>query len=503
MKSGDKMKVLRCEDIRAADREAQRLGIAGIVLMEHAAMALARAVESAQAMCGGRVAIVCGSGNNGGDGYALARLLHEKRDFKIKLVRDKAPDASCVDATANERLAVRLGIEMCTFEQFDPSDHDIIVDCLFGTGLSRELDSPYTELIERINQSQAYVIACDIASGLSADGGMIMGCAVKANETISFAAGKLGLYMNEGIAYSGQVTIADIGIPDALFQDFDSYTILDDTVVSAFLPKRRAHSHKRSYGNLLMIGAAQGMYGALLMAAKAALRCGAGLVTMMGDEDLASGALTLSEAMCLSYPEQNEEAFQALLQRYDCVSIGNGLGRDTKAMWLVRQVWESDRPAVFDGDALYLLGEWKERKKRTAPYVLTPHPKELSYLLGTDITKLIESPAEALKLSERAYPSGVIVMKNTRTVISNGKNRYLNITGNHGLATGGSGDVLCGMILGFMGQAASPLEAAACAVYLQGRCADSLGKVMALRSILPGDIIEQISKELTALDKEI
>ena len=150
-----------------------------------------------------------------------------------------------------------------------------------------------------------------------------------------------------------------------------------------------------------------------------------------------------------------------------------------------------------------MLGEWKERKKRTAPYVLTPHPKELSYLLGTDITKLIESPAEALKLSERAYPSGVIVMKNTRTVISNGKNRYLNITGNHGLATGGSGDVLCGMILGFMGQAASPLEAAACAVYLQGRCADSLGKVMALRSILPGDIIEQISKELTALDKEI
>ena len=129
--------------------------------------------------------------------------------------------------------------------------------------------------------------------------------------------------------------------------------------------------------------------------------------------------------------------------------------------------------------------------------------KELSYLLGTDITKLTENPSEALKLSERAYPNGVIVMKNTRTVISNGKKRYLNTNGNHGLATGGSGDVLCGMILAFIGQGASPLEAAACAVYLQGRCAESLGKAMALRSILPRDIIEQISKELTELDKEI
>lgn len=498
--AGEEMRVLRCEDVRAADRAAQKIGIVGIVLMEYAAVALAKAVEKAQVKYGGRVAVVCGNGNNGGDGYALARLLCQKKCFQVSIVRQSKPDAICEDAVINEKIAERLGIIMYTYNQFQARDYDIIVDCLFGTGLNRELGSPYVELIEQINRCQAYVIACDIASGLSADNGKVMGCAVRANETITFAAGKLGLYMNEGIACSGRIVIADIGIPDSLLHGYEAFTILDDDLISGFLPVRKAHSHKRSYGSLLMIGAAKGMHGALLMAAEAALRSGAGLVTMMGDEGLAASALTLSEAMFLSYPAQ-EENFQEILQRYDCISIGNGLGRDTKAMRLVQQVWQSDRPAVFDGDALYLLGKWKERKKRTAPYVLTPHPKELSYLLGIDTARLAENPLEALKLSESGYQNGVIVIKNTKTIISNGKNRYLNTTGNHGLATGGSGDVLCGMILAFMGQAAPSLEAAVCAVYLHGKCADSLSTQMAARSIMPRDIINQIPKELIVLEK--
>lgn len=497
------MKVLRCDDIRAADKEAQRLGIAGIVLMEHAAMALAEAVCRVCKDHGNRVAIVCGCGNNGGDGYALARLLSQRKRIQVSVVREDKPNSLSEEAAINARLVEALNITMYAFEQFEAQNYDIIVDCLFGTGLNRKLCDPYVKLIHQINQSQAYVIACDIPSGLSADTGMIMGHCVKAHETITFAAGKLGLYMNEGNESCGKITIANIGIPHSLLQAYESFTIIDDEMAQAFLPIRKAHSHKRSYGNLLLIGANKGMYGALLMAASAALRCGAGLVTMMGDEELAASALSLSEAMCVAFPPQKEKTFQEQLKQYDCVAIGNGLGRGTLAMWLVQQVWQSNIPAVFDGDALYVLGKWKDKKRRTAPYVLTPHPKELSYLLGIDTLKLMEKPSEALKLSESAFPDGVIVMKNTRTLISNGKTRYLNITGNHGLATGGSGDVLCGMITALMGQSASALQVSACAVYLHGKCAESLSRSMATRSILPRDIIEQLPKELMAFQKEL
>lgn len=495
------MKVLLCDDVRAADQNAQKLGIPAIVLMEHAAMALADAVFRAQKRCGGRVAILCGSGNNGGDGYALARLLWQKQDIQETVFCRQKPDALCEAAKVNAEAVEKLQIPILCFEQFQPHHFDIIVDCLFGTGLNRNLDQDTCELIYQINQSGGYIIACDIPSGLCADSGKVMGCAVKAQETITFAAGKLGLYMNAGIEHCGLVRIADIGIPPLLLQQYSGYTILDDLLIQSFLPIRKENSHKRSYGNLLLIGAKKGMYGALLMAAKAALRCGAGLVTMMGDEGLVHNVAAVSEAMCLPYPIQDAQYFQELLKQYDCVSIGNGLGRDESAMWLVQQVWLSDRPAVFDGDALYLLGQWKKRKDRSAPYVLTPHPKELSYLLGVSTAELIENPIEALKLSESAFLNGVIVMKNSRTLITDGKRRYLNLSGNHGLATGGSGDVLCGMIIGLMGQSASPLHSSACAVYLHGKCADTLREQMAARSILPSDIIEQLPKELQRFDK--
>lgn len=494
------MKVLRCADIRAADGRAQEFGIAGIVLMEHAAIALAARVKRAAECYGKRIAIVCGSGNNGGDGYALARLLKQNDDFQITIVNNYELDSLPKDAKANALTAQKLKITMLPFKQFQGDDYDILVDCLFGSGLTRAITEPYAGIIKQMNESNAYKIACDIPSGLSADSGLMMGCALKVQETVTFGSGKLGLYMNDGITHSGLVTIADIGIPQQIMEEYEAITILDDQIIRKCLPKRKANSHKRSYGNLLLIGGKKGMHGALLMAAEAALRCGAGLVTMMGDETFTESAALLREAMSLSYPKQDAAAFQKQLQQYDCVAIGNGLGRDQQAMWLVQQVWYSNCPAVFDGDALYLLGQWQKREERTAPYALTPHPKELSYLLGVDTEILIKNPSEALKLSENAFPNGVIVMKNTHTLISDGRLRYLNITGNHGLATGGSGDVLCGMILGLLGQGSTMIEAAAGAVYLHGKCADLLSEKMAVRSILPRDIIDQIAKVLILFD---
>lgn len=485
------MKVLRCEDMRAADVDAQELGIPGIVLTEHAAIALAAAVKRAAQSYGKCIAIVCGSGNNGGDGYALARLLRQYEDLQVTIVKNHEAKDLPEDARMNALSAAKLSITMISFAQFQAGDYDILVDCLFGIGLSRVICEPYRGIIEQMNDSNAYKIACDIPSGLSADDGNILGCALKAQETITFGCGKLGLYMNEGTTHCGHITIADIAIPRQITDRFDAISILDKKAVKPMLPLRKTNSHKRSYGNVLLIGGHKGMYGALLMAGEACLRCGAGLVTMMGDTEFCRSTV-LKEAMCLEYPDKNEEAFQKLTKSFDCVAVGNGLGRDSDAMWLVQQVWNSNLPAIFDGDALYLLGQWQDRKPRTAPYALTPHPKELSYLLGIDTADLIKKPSAALKLSENAFPNGVIVMKNTRTIISDGHRRYLNIGGNHGLATGGSGDVLCGMILGLYAQGGDMTDAAACAVYLHGKCADDLSINMAMRSILPRDMIKQL-----------
>lgn len=494
------MKVLRCDQVREMDQKSIQLGISGMLLMEHAAMALAKAVKKAALQYGKNIAVVCGKGNNGGDGYALARLLLQDKSLSVTIIANHQPADLQGDAKANAQIAHQLQIPIVPFERFDAHQYDIIVDCLFGSGLCKAIHAPYTDVIERINQSNAYVIACDIPSGITADQGLIAGCAVKAQETITFAAGKLGLYMNEGITHCGNITIADIHIPNAIMDQYDGCTILEDAVIQKHLPIRTARSHKRTYGNLLLIGGRKGMSGALLMATKAALRCGAGLCTMMGDETTAYGAHEVTEAMTLPFPDQTDDVdFQQLLAQYDRVAIGNGLGRDERAMWLVQQVWKSDCLAVFDGDALFLLGEWKNRPTRKNEYVLTPHPKELFYLLGIETRKLLENPSEALIQSERAFPNGVIAMKNTRTLISDGKKRYLNVNGNHGLATGGSGDVLCGMILGFWGQMQKGMDAAICAVYLHGKCADTLAEHMAAQSLLPRDLIKQIPQELKTL----
>lgn len=496
------MKIWRCEDIRAADQKAQELGIAGIVLMEHAAIALAKVVIEASKSYGRRIAIICGCGNNGGDGYALARLLKQNDALQVTIVKNHEIDNLSGDAKTNAEIAVRLGIPMITSEQLSADGYDILVDCLFGSGLSRAIVGENAHLIEQLNNFDAYRIACDIPSGLSADEGLIQGCAFQAHETVTFGGGKLGLYMNDGITHSGTITIADIGIPPQVMNEYESIVILDDDIIQQRLPHRTINSHKRTYGNLLLIGGKKGMHGALCMASEASLRCGAGLVTMMGEELHCGSAFALQEAMCLNYPKLDSEAFQKQLLHFDCVAVGNGLGRDERAMWLIQQVWNSDLPAVFDGDALYLLGQWPKRKSRTAPYVLTPHPKELSYLLGVDTKDLLKNPSEALKLSEKTFSNGVVVLKNARTLISDGSARYLNLTGNHGLATGGSGDILCGMILGLMGQGSSGMDAAACAVYLHGKCADSLSKTMATRSILPRDLLRQLPKELMSFDIE-
>lgn len=489
------MKALGREAAQRLDQQAQDLGIPGILLMEHAAQALLDRVVIAAQKQGKRIGVVCGSGNNGGDGYALARLLNQRGGFQVSIVKAgevKTKEAQCFAALTSD-------LPLMNADEADFSAFDIIVDCLLGIGLDRPVSGRYAQLIAAINAADAYVIACDIPSGLDADTGKIMGCAVQAQETVSFACGKMGLYVNEGIEQSGTVHVADITIPQSLLAKNVGLTIMTSRDFQHVVPKRHIHSHKGSYGKLLMIGGRSGMSGALLLAAQAALRCGIGTCTLMSDPaTLAAAAITIPEAMQKNLPQLYDADFAEVLSEYDVIAIGNGLGRDELAAWLVSQVWQSDRLALFDGDALYALGQQKERLSRQTPFVLTPHPKELSYLLGIEVQKILESPSETLKQSERAFPNGTLVLKNTATIITDGHRRYLYPGGNDGLASGGSGDVLSGMISGFLGQG-TPLAATLSGVLLHGYTADLLTPQCSGYALLPGDLITAIPTALTEL----
>ncbi len=495
------MKVLSRIQAQHLDQRAQELGIDGVLLMEHAAAALYERVVEATYQYGKCVGIVCGSGNNGGDGYALARLLAQRQDISLRIVK-VGSEVKTREATVFAHLACASNIAMAEAANVDFTSFDVIVDCLFGIGLDREITNNYAHIIQKINAANAYVIACDIASGIHADSGLIMGCAIKAQETVSFACGKMGLYFNEGIEHSGKITIADITIPASLCPEDEGLHYLDKCDFQRFLPKRHIHSHKGSYGKLLLIGGRSGMSGAALLAMEAALRCGVGTGTLMSDPiTLSAAAVALPEAMHLDMVKQGDETIRELLAQYDVIAIGNGLGRDEHAAWLVEQVWRCDRPAIFDGDALYLLAHQKKHSKRQSPYVITPHPKELSYLLGIEVQEVLKSPLEALKQSERAYSDGVLVLKNTSTMITNGQYRCLYHGGNDGLAKGGSGDVLCGMIAGFLAQS-DALSAAICAVILHAYCADLLMSQMCGYAMLPSDVIDVIPLALKQLMHE-
>lgn len=492
------MKVMKAEDVRKLDYEASQAGISTLVLMQRAADALYHHVKKRAQQDIQRVTILCGPGNNGGDGFALALLLRQDRCFDV--------DVYCfLDLTQmsqDERYYARsCRNENVTVLQKMPEslqEYDMIVDCLFGTGLDRPITGKYAELIDLVNQSDAYVLACDIPSGLSADHGEILGAGIQADATVSFAAGKFGLYVQEGLTHCGHTEIADIGIPQHLIDAKMGFTLLTAAAVKQMLPPRHHSAHKGTYGKALLIGGSYGMGGALLLAARAALRCGVGTCTLMGDERvLMSIAGMIPEAMSVPFPDELEEQiFQRFLKQYDGIAIGNGLGRGAWAKWLVEQVWNSDVPCVLDGDAFYLISQMHNLKKRKAKTVFTPHPKEVSYLLGTEIQDVVKKPVEALFRLLKQYPGVCMVMKGAKTLLSDGEGHWINVIGNDGLATGGSGDTLCGMILSFLTQGANPLDAAACGVYLHAACADALLAYETTYSILPSDLIMILPKLL-------
>lgn len=474
----------------------QKIGIPSEVLMERAALKVVEFMEG-RCLCTGKSLVVCGSGNNGGDGFAVARLLHQKgRDVTLVFVGKEASMSR--ECRLQAKVARNLGVKIVT--EIPDEEYNIIIDAIFGVGLSREVGGHYAEVVERMNQSRAAKLAIDIPSGIDAKSGRVLGIAFRADDTVTFQCEKLGCVLFPGKEYAGRVHVADIGIETAcLMGQPDVCFTLDEEDIARFLPKRRADSHKGTYGRVLMITGSRGMAGAAYLSAKAAYLCGAGLVQVYTHE---SNRVVLQqllpEAIISTYGDEiqkdDTDKLSGLLSWADVVCIGCGLSQEASAMWLVEgTLGQCTVPCIIDADGLNLLsrnmGLLHEAK---GDVVLTPHMKEMSRLLHCSVAELKEARFDKLHEFVERYPV-VCALKDSRSVVASaGRQMFVNTAGNSGMAKAGSGDVLAGVITAFLAQKEAAFESAVYGVYLHACGGDEARKACGCHSMLAQDLLEGI-----------
>ncbi len=506
------MKIVTAAEMQDIDRRAiEEFGIPGIVLMENAGCGAADAIEIfAEESDIERILVIAGKGNNGGDGFVVARhLVNRGYDCSICL----CAEASSVggDAKVNLEAARKMGIEV--FELGDDiavldglfDEAELIVDALLGTGLVKEVSGPYAEIIERINFSDLPVAALDIPSGLDCSTGRPLGIAVEADMTVTFCLPKIGTVIHPGADYVGELLVADIGAPYQLLEDSSLKTEIvtsEEMAGILFLP-REAESHKGSYGHVLLLAGSTGKTGAAVLAAQSALRSGSGLVTAAVPASLNSVLEEkLTEVMTEPLPEKEAGIFSlealdkacSLLEGKSALVLGPGLGRSpATGEFICKLVSKLKVPTVIDADGLWHLAEKKELlKEASVPLILTPHPGEMAHLTGMSVQKVQEDRiGVARKFAEEH--GCIVVLKGAGTVTATPEGEvYLNISGNPGMATAGTGDVLCGMIGSFLGQGLDPLEAAIAAVWLHGTAGDAAVEKKGEAGLIATDIIEMI-----------
>ncbi|GAB3275145.1 NAD(P)H-hydrate dehydratase [Parahaliea aestuarii] len=483
---------------RALDRHAiEKGGIAGGILMARAAAAawellLQRWPEPR------RIQVVCGTGNNGGDGYLLADIAH-KRGFPVTVWQVGDAGRIAGDALRAREQALANGVVVAPFARDCLAAEGVLVDALLGTGLGGEVRPAQYEAIVAMNAAGLPLLALDIPSGLCADSGRVLGAAVKADATATFIVAKRGLYTGAGPACCGDIHLATIGVPraslaanPAAVQRLDLYSLL------AQWPARKPDAHKGDCGRVVVVGGDDGMGGAILLAAEAALRCGAGLVSAATRERHVSALLArCPEAMARGV--RGGQDLAPMLAAVDAIALGPGLGQSSWSEQLFQAACDQaacdqaaceaqDKTLVVDADGLNLLagGAGGVRFPRQ-DWVLTPHPGEAARLLGTD-TAAIQADRFAAVQALQARYGGVVVLKGKGSLICDGRHLLLSDYGNPGMASGGMGDVLSGVIAALLAQGLAPLDAAALGVCLHGAAADSAAGA-GQRGLLASDLL--------------
>ncbi|MFN3413229.1 MAG: NAD(P)H-hydrate dehydratase [Thermoanaerobaculum sp.] len=476
--------------MRAADRHIiEELGLPSVVLMEQAAAAVNAAVE-ARAERRDLVVVLCGRGNNGGDGLAMARQRHASGGL-VEAVLVAHPGELSEDAAVQWELARRFGVPRRVLTKQDLRALEallnraaVVVDALYGTGLDRPLSGLPAQVVELVNALDGEVVAVDIPSGLSGNGGVPLGPAVAADVTVTFGALKWVHVLAPAAILCGDVVVAHIGIPQAAVEKAASGFVLEAQDVADWLPYRTLDAHKGHFGHLLVVAGRRGRAGAAALAAKAGVRAGAGLVTVATAVDAVSPIQArVPEAMVDPLPTGEDgsvsgEGIEESLRKATAVAVGPGLGLGEGPRRLLSRILELwSGPLVLDADALTLLaGQLEKLRGRTAPTVLTPHPGELARLLGITPAQVQEDrPAWARRTAERC--GGTVVLKGFHTLVAEAEGPvWVNPTGSPGLASGGAGDVLAGLIGAFLAQGLPAKQAAALGVFLHGRAAELAGK---------------------------
>mgnify|MGYP003071213319 FL=1 len=491
--------------MKAADQYTiQKLGVPSLELMEHAAQACVQVLEDEKVDLS-HVCVVCGSGNNGGDGFAIARILQNNR-YSVETFCVGNPEHYTEETQEQMHRLQECGGKI-TYGMPQEDSYSVVIDAVFGVGLSRKVEGRYRQVIEQMNRMRGTKFAVDIPSGLSATTGCILGCAFKADYTVTFQLKKIGLELSQGRTMAGRVIVPDIGIStDSICEDQEIVRTAGKDIYRKMLPDRPEDSNKGTYGRLLVIAGSKGMAGAAYLNAHAAYMTGAGLVRVYTSSDNREILQTLlPEAIITTYEEYNKEELLSLLTWADGVCIGSGLGMSRLSEKILKTVIEYVKvPCLIDADGLNLLAENNNYLNQMAErrFVITPHMKEMSRLTGTPVEELKADRIQILKDFSSRYRI-TCVLKDSRTLIaSEEKGIRMNLTGNSAMAKAGSGDVLAGVISGWMVQGKEAEDAAELGTYIHGLSGDLAKFEKGVYSVMARDLIEYISKALMKLEEE-
>lgn len=472
-----RVRVATAQEMKEIDElTIKEYGVDSRILMERAGISVVLAMEEELGnLSDYRFLVLCGGGNNGGDGFVVARnLLGTAKDvLVVSLGKKKTPDCEY-----NYGLYKKFGGKVVDkFEPFLLNEFDVVVDAIFGTGLRGEITGEYAEIINLVNKSGKIVVSVDVPSGIDSNTGKVLGVAVKADLTVTFGVPKIGHILFPGRDLTGKLKVANIGHPVHLIDSINRYVITRE-MVRSLLPERPRDSHKGTYGKVLIIAGSRLYSGAPVLSGMGALKVGTGLVKLA--VPFPQNLIAISRfPELISIPVDTEKGFFGprniqecleLSKDVDVVAIGPGLGNNEHVREFVNEFLKTlEKPAVIDADAINVL-DISVLKERKSPAVLTPHPGEMARL----VKKTVGDVKYNYELAEEFAKENdcVLVLKSATTIVTDGGRTLFNITGNTGLSKGGSGDVLTGMIAGFMAQGLSPLEASTVSVYLHGFAAE-------------------------------
>lgn len=501
------MYLVNSQEMKQCDKNTiAYYGMPSMVLMERAALSVFSEITKRFPQKESRILVLCGVGNNGGDGFAAARLLH-LAGYPVEVFCPGNKEKMTPETKNQYDTARKYHVPEIT--ELSETTYAIVADALFGIGLCRQIEGRLADTIQTLNQMSAYKIAVDISSGIDADTGAKLGTAFLADLTVTFGFAKIGQLLYPGAEYTGELVVADIGIDANSFLEQKPFGIsLTKEDAAGLLPVRKAYSNKGSYGKALIVAGSPDMAGAAYFAAKAAYQSGCGLVRILTAIENREILLSkLPEAILTTYDsgenfsEKTAAKLEECIRWADAVLIGPGLSCSVTAQKIAEQVLKyTEKKMAFDADALNILSGQKEWLARmTENQVVTPHLGEMSRLTNIPIDRIQKNLLQTALDFAKDHKL-ICVLKDARTVIGTPDGTfYINTTGSHGMATGGSGDVLAGFLTGFMAQGLTCQKAAALSAYLHGRAGELAASEKGPYSMLASDLLDEIPKAIQEL----